>query len=160
MSGFLSLPPAGPAAPAALPDAIPFDGFWPALSLSGAREAMRIPTDITDTRLRDAIANAMLEVADDLDVWRTVQNAAGHTTLADVSDRQVAGEPRLFILWRRAVHSLAAAGLAEIQRGPDSTPAGIDRAQQLDTTAADLRRDARWAIRDILGIPHSTVELI
>ncbi|MBU6189608.1 MAG: head completion/stabilization protein [Betaproteobacteria bacterium] len=160
MSAFISLPPAGDSAPPSTPDSVAFDGFYPALSLAAARAAMRIPTDITDARLRDALAAAMLEIADDLTQWRAVQDAAGFAVLADCSDRMIAGEKRLVLLWRRAVHHLAAADLAEIQRGPDSTPAGSDRAAQLDSTAADHRRNSRWAVRDMLGIPHTTIELI
>jgi hypothetical protein len=159
-SAFISLPPAGDTAPAAVDDAVDFDGFYPALSLAAARAAMRIPTDITDARLCDALAAAMLEIADDLAAWRAVQDAAGFAVLADCSDRMVAGEKRLVMLWRRAVHQLAMADLAEIQRGPDSTPAGMDRAGPLDITAADYRRNSRWAVRDMLGIPHTTIELI
>lgn len=159
-SAFISLPPAGNPAPDTAEDSIEFDGFYPALSLAGARAAMRIPTDITDARLRDAIASAMLEIADDLAPWRAVQDAAGFAVLADCSDRMVAGEKRLVVLWRRAVHQLACADLCEIQRGPDSTAAGLDRAAQLDSTAADHRRNSRWAVRDMLGISHTTIELI
>jgi len=160
MSAFISLPPAGPNAPPATADSVEFDGFYPALSLAAARAAMRIPTDITDARLRDALAAAMLEIADDLAAWRATQDAAGFATLADCSAAMIAGEKRLVLLWRRAVHHLAAADLTEIQRGPDSTPAGSDRAAQLDTAAADHRRNSRWAVRDMLGIPHTTIELI
>lgn len=159
-SAFISLPPAGSPAPDTAPDSVDFDGFYPAMSIAEARAAMRIPTDITDARLRDALAAAMLEIADDLAPWRAVQDAAGFAVLADCSDRMVAGEKRLVVLWRRAVHQLASADLSEIQRGPDSTPAGLDRAAQLDSTAADHRRNSRWAVRDMLGIPHTTIELI
>lgn len=159
-SPFISLPPAGPSAPLALDDTVSFDGWYPDLSLRGARQSLRIPTDITDTRLRDALTAAMLEIADDLAPWREVQDMTGFARLADCDDRVVAGENRLVILWRRAVHTLAAADLAEIQHGPDSSAQGADRAAALDMTAAELRRNSRWAVRDMLGIPHTTIELI
>ena len=159
-SAFISLPPSGASAPAATDDEIAFDGFYPSLSLAAARQALRIPTDITDTRLRDAIMAAMLSVADDLFAWRAVQDVTGFAVVADCSDRMVGGEKRLTVLWRRAVHQLTAADLAEIQRGPDTTPHGNDRDKQLDETVGDHRRNARWAVRDMLGIGRSTIELI
>ena len=159
-SPFISLPPSGASAPASLDDAVPFDGFFPALSLAAARQSLRIPTDITDTRLRDALVAAMLSVAQDLFAWRVIQDITGFATLADCSDRMAGTEKRLVTLWRRAVHQLAAADLAELQRGPDSTSHGNDRAEQLDTIVGDHRRNARWAVRDMLGIGRSTIELI
>jgi hypothetical protein len=159
-SPFISLPPSGAPAPAAADDSIPFDGFYPALGLAAARQALRIPTDITDTRLRDALMAAMLSVADDLTAWRHVQDVAGFAVLADCSDRVIGTEKRLTVLWRRAVHHLAAADLAELQRGPDITAHGNDRAEQLDIIVGDHRRNARWAVRDMLGMARSTIELI
>lgn len=159
-TAFVSLPPAGPSAPLALDDAIPFDGFYPAMSLAAARQALRIPTDITDTRLREALLAAMLSAADDLVTWRLIQDAMGFAALADCSDRVIGDQKRLVVLWRRAIHALVAADLAEVQRGPDTTQRGDDRAEQLALAVADHRRNARWAIRDMLGITRSTVELI
>jgi hypothetical protein len=60
----------------------------------------------------------------------------------------------------RAVGSLAKAFVTETHRDVDATAAGEKKSEVLDPTIADLRRDARWAISDILGIPRTTVELI
>lgn len=123
---------------------------------------MRIPTDISDQRLSDALKAGMLEAAEDLAAWEAQQQAAGVGRLGDVPDRNpdIADEKRLEVLWRRAVHSLAAADVSELQRGPDTTAAGAKRAEQLDLTVDDHRRNARFAIRDILGRARTTVELI
>jgi hypothetical protein len=123
---------------------------------------MRIPTDITDQRLADALKAAMLEADQDLAVWQGLQLVNGFETLAEVPDRNpdIGGEKRLAVLWRRAVHSLAMADLSELQRAADTTSAGGKRAEQAELTVDDHHRNARFAIRDILGISRSTVELI
>ncbi len=45
-------------------------------------------------------------------------------------------------------------------RDYSATGDGAERADALTPTADEYRRDARWAIRNILGIAHTTVELI
>lgn len=162
MTGFVSLPPAGPSSPPFLEDGIALGTFWPPISLAAARATMRIPTDITDQRLADALKAAMLEAADDLAVWQGLQLVNGFESLDAVPDRnpEIAGEKRLAVLWRRAVHSLAAADLSELQRAADTTTAGGKRAEHSELTVEDHRRNARFAIRDILGLARATVELI
>jgi hypothetical protein len=162
VSGFVSLPPAGPSAPPALADGISLGAFWPALSLATARAGLRVPTDITDQRLADALKAGALEAQGDLAAWAAAKIAAGAASLARVPDNNapIGDEPRLVVLWRRAVHSLAMADLAESQRGPDSTAAGGKRAEQPEASVDDHRRDARFAIRDMLGISRTTVELL
>ena len=54
----------------------------------------------------------------------------------------------------------AGAELAERYRGLDTTGTGQGAADQQTTSADEYRRDARWSISDILGIPRTTVELI
>ena len=162
MTGFVSLPPVGPSSPPALEDSFALGSFWPSLSIAAARAAMRIPTDITDQRLADALKAAMLEADQDLAVWQGLQLAAGFESLAEVPDRNpdIGGEKRLAVLWRRAVHSLAMADLSELQRTADTTTAGARRSEQSELTVDDHRRNARFAIRDMLGITRTSVELI
>jgi hypothetical protein len=62
--------------------------------------------------------------------------------------------------YRRAVYSTAGAELAERYRGFDATGSGNANADQLTPTIDEYRRDARWAISDILGLGRTTVELI
>ena len=52
------------------------------------------------------------------------------------------------------------AELTDRYRSFDSSSEGDRRANVLEETIGNLRRDARWAIRDLLGLPRSTVELI
>jgi len=70
------------------------------------------------------------------------------------------GTSALVQRYLRAVRCLAAANLVERFRSFDTTNDGHLYADRLDATIDDLRRDARWAVRDILGQRRTTVELI
>lgn len=157
MSGFVSSPPAAAAAPEAV---IEHDGFFPGVKLSSVRAAQRIPSQVTDVRLRDAILAAMLTVDAELSSWRQAQISAGNLTLAAVSDRQLAGEPRLVRLYHRAVGSFVAAELADTHHDIGATGDGQKRIQEIALSSDEHRRNGTHAVRDILGATRAAVELI
>ena len=72
------------------------------------------------------------------------------------------GKRRRFFrgLYLRAVFSTAHASLVEHYADFDATNSGRERGEQLANPADSYRRDAAWAISEIEGRPHSTVELI
>lgn len=151
----MSLIAVPPAAPAETP--IVNGDFFPVIEPTAARAAMRIDGTVTPERLRAALIDAALAVDADLDTWRRQQSAA---TLADVPAPLIDETSAHVHRYLRAVYCLAAAGLIERYRDVDSTNDGHLYADKLGLTIDDLRRDARWAVRDILGTPRSTVELI
>ncbi|KVC61863.1 head completion/stabilization protein [Burkholderia ubonensis] len=136
------------------------DGFFPDINLSALRDAMRLDGTITRERLGHAARDAMLTVNDELAAWRARQRAAGAASLADVPAERVDDESVLMYRYRRAVYHLAHADVTEKYRGFDSTKSGGQVAAELAATVDESRRNARWAISDILGIARSTVELI
>ncbi|WP_022955778.1 head completion/stabilization protein [Perlucidibaca piscinae] len=152
MTGLISIPAAQP--PGAQ---ITNDGWFPNIGLDDVRATERLTTSISPERLRWAIVNAILTVNKDLADWREQQTAA---SMADIPASQVNGESRLISLYKRAVYSYAHADL--IERYPDYsiTEAGARRSEALAPAGDDHYRNARWAIRDLLGITRSTVELI
>lgn len=66
----------------------------------------------------------------------------------------------LTVLYTRAVRFHAGAELAELHRDLSATTDGQTRAEPQLLTAEDYRKHATAAIRDILGVPRTTVELI
>jgi hypothetical protein len=154
MTGFVATAPS--------PDAteISSGDWYPSINLATARTVMRIDATVTDDRLGECLSIAMAGVEDLLAIWQQAQVDLGYVTLADVPAKTIAGESRLVLLYRRAVYSSAQAELIERYRNFDTTAAGIRRADDLDTTVDDYRRNLRFAIRDILGRPRSDVELI
>lgn len=146
--------------PAAAETDITNTAFWPAVSPSDCRDVMRIDSSITPERLRAALVAAICDVNADLADWRAKQTAAGSATLTDVPADQIDGSSILLQLYRRAVYSFAKAELTEHYRDYDSTLNASDRADMLDPSIDEYRRQGILAIRQIIGRQRTTVELI
>jgi hypothetical protein len=136
------------------------DGFWPDIDADRLRAAQRIDATVTNARLEVAAVSAMLAVNRDLSAAKVKWQAEGHGTLAEVPADHIAGASMHTHAYRRAVYSLTSAEVAERYRTYDTTNSGTKAADQEEPSADDYRRDARHAVRDILGIGHATVELI
>jgi hypothetical protein len=136
------------------------DGFWPDVDSETARASLRIDASVSDARLEMAIVGAMLETNRDLHSLKFRHLAAGHERLADVPACQINGQSELVATYLRAIYCAAGAELAERYRSYDSTGQGDRNAEALSPTIDEYRRDARYAIRSLLGIPRNTVELI
>lgn len=156
MHGFIAT--GGATAPAH--DTIPNSGFWPDIATADARDAMRLDGTVTDARLKHALIEAMVSTNQELKAWRNGKEAVGFADLASVPAEQVNAESIQLHRYRRAVYCAAKASLAERYRDFDSTDSGNKKADQLDEQPQQLRRDARWAIRDLLGTSRSSIELI
>lgn len=155
---FVAVPPA-PASPE--DTAVVADGWYPAIDCNEMRAALRIGEVVTHDRLFAAIQSGMIAVIDELRVWRAVQDAAGHASMAAVApDENIGGQPRLVLLFTRAVRFAAASELVELHRDISATNDGLNRAESQLQTAADYRRMMTWAVRDILGVSRTAVELI
>lgn len=167
MSGFVSLPPNTDAAPpvARPAEVVANDGFWPDVSLVELRDAVRLDTTIAPNRLRDAVANAMLDLGRDLQRWRetTGRDPAGaeYANLQAVPARRTINNVSDYVLlYTRAIYSLVGADLGERLMSQSTTAAGDDRRESLAAEADQHRRNARWAVNDFLGIRRATVELL
>lgn len=160
MSSFLAQPPS-PSTVTVPPQepVVTNDGWFPDVSPAELRASSRLNGNITPDRLAISLAVAMSSVNDELATYKADRLAEGHNTLAVVPAAQIGGQSIKATLYLRAVYSLVQADV--LDRYPDfgTTAAGEKRAEELPTSDA-LRRDARWAISDILGRSRSTVELI
>lgn len=136
------------------------DGFWPDIDADHLRASLRLEGTVSNARLEQAAVNAMLSVNRELANLQAEYQAEGYATLADVPAAELQGLSGLIHLYRRAIYCTAGAELAERYRSFDTTAAGNQRADDLTPSIDEYRRDARYAIRDLLGITHSTVELI
>ncbi|HLT04391.1 MAG TPA: head completion/stabilization protein [Pseudomonas sp.] len=136
------------------------DGFWPDIEADHLRASLRMDGTVSDARLEMAAVNAVLAVNRELASLRAEYRAQGYERLQDVPAAQLQGLSGLVHLYRRAVYCTAGAELAERFRSYDATAAGNQRADDLTPSIDEYRRDARYAIRDLLGIGHTTVELI
>lgn len=134
--------------------------FWPAISLPDLRETVRLDGTVTTARLTHAVVDAITSVNRDLADWRSARQAEGHTTLAAVPSEVINNEPVHLHSYRRAVYAMTRANLLERYTDYSATGDGVKGADAKIVSSDDLYRDARFAIRDILGTTHNTVELI
>lgn len=151
----------GPAATTSITDGPPIknDGFWPDIDLADLRAATRLTGNITAERLRAAAIAAMLYVNGELAVYKARLVGEGWSSAEDVGET-IAGAKALVHRYRRAVQCTVQADCAEGYRDWDNTRAGDYRAEGERTAADDFRRNATWAIADILGQRRNVVELI
>ena len=95
--------------------------------------------------------------------WQTKQVDAGFITLAAVPAPTINKQSHLVTHYCRAVMSTAKADLIEKYRDYDTTASSQRDSKKndyLDNAADTERRNAHWAIADLLGRRHVTVELI
>lgn len=104
--------------------------------------------------------DAITSVNRDLAEWRTARQAEGHTALAAVPSEVINNESVHLHSYRRAVYAMTRANLLERYTDYSATGDGVKGADAKIVSSDDLYRDARFAIRDILGTTHNTVELI
>lgn len=154
MSGFIAGGGTGGAYP------ISNAAFWPEIDGQHLRGAMRINSSVTDDRLEVATVNAMIEANRELASYRAARQAEGYATLADVPAEQIQGESQLLHLYRRVIYCGALAELIERYSSYDATNSGEQKVSEEESSPDQLRRDARKALRTILGISHATVELL
>ena len=166
---FIALPPRAPGAASTLPAPSPTrgivenDGWFPDITLAEMRDAMRLDGTVTDARLVQAVVDAILQVNRELAGWQSQHAAAGITMLADVPASKINRESRLLAQYRRAVYSTAKADLIERYRDYDTTASSASDKKSmewLDEAPGAQRRNAQWAIADMVGRTHLTVELI
>ncbi|WHF36809.1 head completion/stabilization protein [Aeromonas salmonicida] len=134
--------------------------FWPEISLADLRETVRLDGTVTTSRLTHAVVDAITSVNRDLADWRIARQAEGHSTLAAVPSEVINNESVHLHSYRRAVYAMTRANLLERYTDYSATGDGVKGADAKIVSSDDLYRDARFAIRDILGTTHNTVELI
>ncbi|MDE4030827.1 head completion/stabilization protein [Glaesserella parasuis] len=131
------------------------NGFFPDIELIDVRHAMRADGTVTDERLTFAVIEAMATVNAEL---HTLQMK--YATFDDIPSDHINGENLMITRYKRAVFCFAMANLYERYRSFDSTKEGAEKAEQFENSVDDLRRDARFAIRDMLKRKRWTSELI
>lgn len=155
---FVTVPPA-PASPENA--VVEGDGFWPSIDVGAMRDELRLGDAVPHARLVAAIEGGLLTVDGELADWRAARVADGITSLEGFEPaRTLGGKARGVLLFTRAVRFAAAAELADLHRDMSATAHGQTVAEDERLTAADYRRLCTNAIRDLIGTPRCTVELI
>ncbi|RDE04697.1 head completion/stabilization protein [Sphingomonas aracearum] len=148
------------AAPARAEATIANGDWYPDIDPVRFRAEQRVLDAVTPERARQALVAGIISVNRDLQGWAAGWRSSGRAALADVPADEIDGESVLLQLYRRAVFTVAKAELVERYRDMDITGAGQRNADALDPSVGELRRDSLHAIRDMLGVGRTTVELI
>ncbi|AUK49414.1 head completion/stabilization protein [Pasteurella multocida] len=133
------------------------DEFFPNIVISEFRNASRLDGTVTIDRLKEALFEAVASVNDELNNFK---QSATHTTLAEIPSGRVGNQSVLVYRYKRAVYCLALANLYERYASYDTTNDGEKKMELLQESINQIRRDARFAINDILGRRRITTELI
>ncbi|MGN8161653.1 head completion/stabilization protein [Pantoea sp. 22096] len=132
--------------------------FWPDVDLLQLRDSLRYEGTVTAVRLRLAVKTAISEVNAELYDWRASQMAAGFKVLADVPAESLDGESEKVTAYLAAVSALTAATIVERYRGYDAS--GTKKAGEIEASADEYWRDARFSISRIAGKPGCIVDLL
>ena len=152
MSGFIATN-----SPATAAEQVINNGFFPDVDPALFRTVMRVDQTVTPARAVRALQDAMIAVNKELHTW---QLDAKVPSLSDIPSESYGDKSRLEHLYRTALFARAKALLVESYRDYDSTKSGHDRADAMETRVDDYLRQSREAIRNLLGVPRMTVELI
>lgn len=166
MTGFSFNPPnvdSDPPVPPPSDQDVVCDGWWPAINMADVRAFATLDTKVTPDRLRDAIVNAMLEIATApaMAAWKAEQVAFGYDGLFEVPGRiEVNGKSDYEHRWQRAVLSVIGGDLGERLVGQNMTSSGVERAEALRFDIDVHQRNVRFAVRDFLGRPRVRASVI
>ena len=140
------------------------DGWFPDVEPIAVRNACRLDGSVTPERLLPALKSAMLEVNAQLQSWADEQRMRwGYESLSDVPAANIGGQSAKLLQYQRAVHATLQAELIQNYRGTSTVATGnkFEREHEdLQCTAGDHLRQARYAVADICGQARCTVELI
>ena len=142
---------------AAEPEQVINNGFFPDVDLGLFRNVMRVDQTIPSERTVQALQDAMIAIKKELHTWQLNSQVQ---SLADIPSESYGDKTRLEHLYQTALFNRAKGLLVESYRDYDSTKLGHDRADAMETRIDDYMRQSREAIRNMLGVPRMTVELI
>lgn len=140
-------------------ETIPNNGFWPEIDPNEFREEERVH-NVTPPRIRQSLRVALADINRQLAAYQADQQNNGRPSIDEVPVENWQTPGDLHLLYRRAVYAQAQADLLERYRDASATGEGDERGEAKDLAADDYRADARWAIAELTGRNHTTVELI
>ena len=139
---------------------LPNNGFFDAIATAHFVAQTRTDQTIPIERISNALQISIIRTNRELADWQAVAIENGTQTLANYPSIDYGDYTEHQILYRNAVYHWAKSLLVENYRDFDTTQSGHERADQMASRVEDHRRLYKEAIRDFLGEPHCTVELI
>lgn len=140
-------------------DIIINNGFWPDIDPNDFLDDERI-TSVTTPRVRQSLRAAIADTNRQLADFQHAQQQAGRMAWDAIPPEPWQTPGDIQLLYTRAVYAQAQADLHERYRDYSATGESRLRSDTMETAADDYRADARWAIAELVGRRHTTVELI
>lgn len=135
------------------------NGFWPDIDPNQFIDEERV-FKVTPPRIRHSLRAAMADVNRQLAHYQHEQQQAGRMAWDAIPPQPWQSPGDIQLLYTRAVYAQAQADLLERYRDASATGKGDERGEAKDLAADDYLADARWAIAELVGRQHTTVELI
>jgi hypothetical protein len=148
MSGFVANTPA--AAEADIENV-----FWPAISPATLRDIFSIKQDVNPAKLSHLVTMAIITTNDELKAFTISQQESGISSSDALEDGT-----RLNHLYKHAIYSTVMVSVIDNSRDYDATASGREDTDDIEKAMDTQRTNAAIAIRSILGLSRSNVELI
>ncbi|MGP9466755.1 head completion/stabilization protein [Halomonas sp. TP35] len=135
------------------------NGFWPDIDPNEYQEEERV-AGVTEARIRQSLRAAVADINRQLANFQHQQQQAGRMAWDAIPLEPWQSPGDVQLLYTRAVYAQTQADLLQRYRDASATGKGDERGEAKDLAADDYRADARWAIAELTGRNHTTVELI
>ena len=129
--------------------------FWPAISPATLRDIFSIKQDVNSAKLTHLVTMAIISVNDELKNLTISHKESGINNSEDLEDGT-----RLNHLYKHAIYSTVMVNVIDNSRDYDATASSRDEADDTEKAMDTQRSNAAIAIRSILGLSRSNVELI
>ena len=125
--------------------------FWPVIDINHLRQVMRIDNNATSARVYHTATEAVAHVNSQLRGYRLAATQSGITHLSNTTEETINSQSVQTTRYTRAVYCYTKALLLEKYADTDATGKTGTRAEAKQEQAEDYRRDAHFAVADILG---------
>lgn len=129
--------------------------FWPAISPATLRDIFSVKQDVNPSRLSHLVTMAIITTNDELKNLTIGYKEDGINSSTELEDAA-----RLNNLYKHAVYSTVMVSVIDNSRDYDATASGREDTDDIEKAMDTQRSNAAIAIRTLLGLSRSNVELI
>nr|WP_282666976.1 head completion/stabilization protein [Providencia rustigianii] len=134
------------------------DGFWPDLNLDEFQRQRKIPIDLDNGLLTDALLASIAEINLSLEALKNRYMAKGYRNASDVPGAKANGQNALCAQYKKALFARAKADLmGEFNSVSSRAP---NPKQENPETKSSLLAEAAFVIRNMKGLKRVTVAMI
>lgn len=134
------------------------DGFWPDLNLSDFQRQRKIPSDMDNDLLADALLASVAEINFNLSDLKINLQSKGYKNVADAPGEKINGKNALSAQYKKAVYARAKADLL------GEYTSIVSRAPQPQQESPELRNrllaEAAFVLRSMKGLKRITVAMV